>query len=121
MRGRWTVALTVVAGLAVAAMMCRTGSNGPPRDIVVEGNALTVVNNSAAVWDNVEIWLNDHYHVTRSRMLPGERFSVPLNAFVAGFGQRFVPGRQVVKGIEVTGMAAGGTPVRLTWGEGRRR
>ena len=53
--------------------------------------------------------------------MPGERFGVPLNAFVAGFGQRFSPGRQVVQGIEVTASTGTGRTVRLVWGEGRRR
>ena len=63
---------------------------------------MTVTNTSHDVWLNVEIWLNDHYRVTKSRMPPGERLGIPLDAFVAGFGQRFNAARQVVQGIEVT-------------------
>ena len=72
-------------------------------------------------WQNVEVWLNDHYRVTKSRMPPGERFSIPLSAFVAGFGQRFDAARQPIRGVEVTASAAGGRPVKLVWGTGRRR
>jgi hypothetical protein len=82
---------------------------------------MTVENMTGGDWQNVEIWLNDHYRVTRARMPAGERFGVPLDAFVAGFGQRFNPAKQVVQGIEVTAVTAGGKPVRLTWGSGRRR
>jgi len=112
--------LAVCAG-ALAGGLTAACSSEPPRPITVEARSLTVQNQSPDTWEHVEIWLNDHYRVTRSRMPAGERFTVPLDAFVAGFGQRFIPGRQVVKGIEVTATASGGQAVRLVWGEGRRR
>lgn len=108
----------LLLSLVLLAPAC---SSDRPKDIVVEGQVITVVNRSRDTWENVEIWLNDHYRVTRSRMQPGERFGVPLNAFVAAFGQRFAPGRQVVQGIEVTASTGSGQAVRLVWGEGRRR
>ncbi len=108
----------LVGSLALLAATCSTDR---PADIVLEGQTLTVVNHSAEAWDNVEIWLNDHYRVTRSRMAPGERFGVPLDTFVEGFGRRFSPGRQVVQGVEVSATSASGQAVRLVWGEGRRR
>lgn len=92
-----------------------------PDPIQIQQRALVVENQSRTPWTNVEVWLNDHYRVTRSRMEPGERFSIPLSTFVAGFGQRFDPGHQAVKGIEVTATGADGQPVKLTWGAGRRR
>jgi hypothetical protein len=104
-----------------SALALQACSGEPPPAISVDARAMTVQNQSREPWENVEIWLNDHYRVTRSRMPAGERFGVPLDAFVAGFGQRFVPGRQVVKGIEVTATTARGQAVRLVWGEGRRR
>jgi hypothetical protein len=115
--------LRIVLGglLAGAALVFQACSSEAPRDIIVDTRTITVVNHSQESWENVEIWLNDHYRVTRPRMLAGERFGVPLNAFVAGFGQRFVPGRQVVRGIEVTATTGKGQAVRLVFGEGRRR
>jgi hypothetical protein len=107
-----------VALVALAIVACRTP---PPEPIAFAERALVVENRTADSWDNVEIWVNDHYRVTKPRMLPGERFSVPLNAFVAGFGQRFDPGRQAVHGVEVTASVPGGQPVKLVWGKGRRR
>jgi len=118
-----TMGIRLVLGglLMSAALMPQACSEEPPKAIIVEAQAITVVNDSQESWENVEIWLNDHYRVTRSRMRAGERFGVPLNAFVAGFGQRFVPGRQVVRGVEVTATTANGQAVRLVFGEGRRR
>lgn len=107
--------LTLAVGAGVAA--CQEAR----RPIRIDGRQLTVENTSRDEWVQVEIWLNDHYRVTRSRMPPGERLDVPLDAFVAGFGQRFDPRRQVVRGIEVTAATRGGTPVTLVWGSGRQR
>jgi hypothetical protein len=109
------------AGLLAVGALAAGCSSDPPHPVRVDGQTVIVENRSPEAWEHVEIWLNDHYRVTRSRMPAGERFDVPLNTFVAGFGQRFVPGRQVVKGIEVTATASSGQAVRLVWGDGRRR
>jgi opacity protein-like surface antigen len=111
------VSLLAVA-TAAAASSCR---KPPPEPIAFEGRAIVVENLTADEWQNVEVWLNDHYRVTKSRMPPGERFSIPLSAFVAGFGQRFDARRQPIRGVEVTATARDGRPVKLVWGTGRRR
>jgi hypothetical protein len=79
-----------------------------------------VYNDSGEAWRGVEIWVNDHFRITRESIEPGERFVAPLETFTAGFGQRFDPA-QHVSGIEVTATDAAGNPVRLVWGNGRRR
>jgi hypothetical protein len=109
-------AAAMILGLAAGA--CRTP---PPEPITFEGRAIVVENLTADEWQNVEVWLNDHYRVTKSRMPPGERFIVPLSAFVAGFGQRYDAARQTIRGVEVTATAPGGRAVKLVWGAGRRR
>ena len=76
---------------------------------------------SAKDWSNVEIWVNDHYRVTASSLAAGGRLQVPLDAFVAGFGQRFDARKQRIFGIEVTATDSGGKPVKLVTGSGRRR
>ena len=84
-------------------------------------NVLTVHNYTDQAWSNVEIWVNDHYRVTRSTVGAGERFGVPLDAFVEGFGRRFDWRRQPVFGVEVTAKSADGHDVKFDWGKGRRR
>jgi hypothetical protein len=109
--------MIVVAGLAWVA-----GCGTPPAPpIAVSGGTLVVENQTGAEWQNVEVWLNDHYRVTKSVMPAGERFVIPLRAFVAGFGQRFDPVRQAVQGVEVTASTTDGAPVKLVLGKGRRR
>ncbi len=51
----------------------------------------------------------------------GQQLVVPLDALQAAFGQRFDRSRQAVFGVLVTARSSDGTPVRLTWGNVRRR
>jgi len=113
-----TGALVLAAAALLPGASCR---DEPPEPITFVDRAIVVQNLTADEWQNVEIWLNNHYRVTKSRMPPGERFSVPFSAFVAGFGQRFDAARQPIRGVEVDATGPGGAKVRIVWGEGRRR
>jgi hypothetical protein len=106
----------VVLLAALGAAACAPA----PERLTLQGRTLSVYNDSGERWTGVEIWVNDHYRVTREAIEPGERFVVPLESFVAGFGQRFAPGERV-SGVEVTATDASGDPVRVAWGSGRRR
>ena len=106
---------------AFVAACVLLGCQQQPEPVRVQANLLTVQNQTSQDWHGVEIWLNDHYRVTRSELLGGQRLDVPLDAFVAGFGQRFNNRLQAVTGIEVTARAPDGSAVRLVWGRGRRR
>lgn len=106
--------LTVLALLSGAA-----GCKAPPEPLRIEGNVVRIENHTKTTWTGVEIWVNDHYRAMKSTIVPGERVDVPLDVFIAGFGQRFDPRRQTVKGIEVTGKQ-GDKPLKLVWGEGRK-
>jgi hypothetical protein len=105
--------------LAIVAMVTLTACKTPPEPIVVESNVIKIENHTRATWTNVEIWVNDHYRAMKSSIAPGERVQVPLDVFVAGFGQRFDPRRQSVKGVAVVGKQ-GNEPLKLVWGEGKR-
>ena len=106
---------------AAAAIVALAACSGPPERLSIADRTVTVFNDSGEAWNGVEIWVNDHYRVTRGTIAAGERFIVPLETFVAGFGQRFDAAAQHVRGIEVTATDASGDPVRLTWGSRRRR
>jgi hypothetical protein len=86
----------------------------------MQGRSITIYNDTGEPWNGIEVWVNDHYRVTRETIAAGERFVVPLETFVAGFGQRFERNQQVT-GIEVTATDASGDRVVITWGSGRRR
>jgi hypothetical protein len=106
--------------LAALALATLAACAGPPERLSIADGTITLYNDSGEAWRDVEIWVNDHFRVTRGAIAPGERFAAPLETFVAAFGQRFDPA-QHVSGIEVTATDASGDPVRLVWGRGRRR
>jgi hypothetical protein len=106
---------------ALVAAGAAFGCQEQPEPIRLQGNQLTVQNQTGEEWQDVEVWLNDHYRVTRSSLAAGQRLDVPLDAFVAGFGQRFNFRLQVPTGIEVTARGERGREVKLVWGKGRRR
>jgi hypothetical protein len=96
-------ALALAQFLAITAG-CRTP---PPDPIRLDGRLLTVENRSSEDWQHVEIWLNTYYRVTVPSIPAGGRFQVPLDAFVAGFGQRFDFARAQIRDLRVTATAAG--------------
>jgi hypothetical protein len=91
-----------------------------PEPIQINGNRLSVFNLTAHRWSNVEVWMNNHYRVTLPRLEAGQRFDVPLDAFVAGNGHRFQPKNQRPEGIQVLAKSADGTDVKINWGKGRQ-
>ena len=102
--------------LLVLASSCRA----TPEQLTVQGRTITVFNDSSEAWNSIEVWVNDHYRATRETMAPGERFVMPVDRMTAGFGQRFTSNQQIT-GIEVTATDASGDPVKIVWGNGRRR
>jgi hypothetical protein len=114
-RTRW---LGWAAVVLAAAAVAGCGSE-PPEPIQFNGHLLTVVNQTKYPWSNVEVWMNNHYRVTLPRLEAGQRFDVPLDAFVAGNGHRFQPKNQMPEGIQVVAKSADGTDVKINWGKGR--
>jgi hypothetical protein len=106
---------TVVLVLPLAAC-----GEDPPPALLVSERVLHVRNLTPETWADVEIWVNDHYRVTRPAVAAGEHLQVPLDVFVAGFGQRFDVTRASVRGVELIA-TSGDRPVRLVWGTVRRR
>ncbi len=110
--GRAAVALVVVA---------LTNCGGEtPEPIQINGNRLSVFNQTKSQWSNVEVWMNNHYRVTLPKLEAGQRFDVPLDAFVAGNGHRFQPQHQRPEGIQVLAKSADGKDVKINWGKGRQ-
>ncbi len=119
MPGRADRRAVLVCVLLAGALVTGCAERRPA--IVMQATTVSVENQTGERWTDVEVWMNDHYRVTARALEPGGRLVVPLDAFVAGFGQRFDRRRQAVFGIEVTARAASGRDVRLVWGKGRRR
>lgn len=112
---RLLVACVVLAGI----VSCSHEATPPP--IRVRDTDLVIQNQTDAAWTGVEIWVNDHFRGVAPSLQPGQQLFVPLDALEAAFGQRFDRTRQTVFGVLVTARSSDGTPVRLTWGNVRRR
>jgi hypothetical protein len=76
----------VVLVLLAAAINCRKVK---PEPLVLQGAQLQISNDTADAWTGVEVWLNRYFRATISAVPAHSRYSVPLNAFVSGYAQRF--------------------------------
>lgn len=113
-RGLGAVALaTTLTTLTTLAAGC--SSPPPSKALRLEGNRLTVNNNTAGDWSSVEIWINQVYRVTVPSIAAGSRFTVTLDAFVAGFGQRFNVKRQQLTDLRLAAKQPDGTPVEIRY------
>ena len=74
---------------------------------------LTVDNQSSRDWTHVEIWLNTYYRVTAPLIASGGRAQVPLDTFVAGFGQRFNYRRAQITDLRLTATLPDGKPIEV--------
>jgi hypothetical protein len=92
-----------------------------PHAVRVGTDRVTVINLTGTAWRDVDVWLNDHYRGQARELAPGQRLEIPLGVFVAAFGQRFDPKKQIPSGIEVDAVAVDGKPIKIVWGKGRRR
>lgn len=110
------------AGALVLALTLVAGCSDPEDPISVEGNAITVLNQSDHDWRNVLIVVNDHFRGGASVLKANGRLNAPVSQFDTGFGQRWQIGTPISK-IVVTAEAANGEAIKLDWqiGQGRRR
>jgi hypothetical protein len=107
-RSPWFLALA--AALAVTAGACRSA---PEEPLKLERNLLTVDNRTSDDWKNVEIWVNTYYRVTVASIASGSRFQAPLDAFVAGYGQRFNYHSTQIRDVRLTATGGDGKPFEL--------
>jgi|SRR5438093_9090122 len=103
-------AVLVVAAFTTIAAGCGKPAQDP---LQLDRNVLTVDNRSSSDWNNVEIWLNTYYRVTTSSIPAGGRFQAPLDAFVAGFGQRFDFRKAQIVDLRLTAKLPDGKPLEL--------
>jgi len=103
----------VCAGAIFALAAGAACSKPPAEPMQLERGTLTVSNQSKQDWTHVEIWLNRSYRVTTPSIPARTRFQVPLDSFVAGFGQRFDPKRAQIEDLRLNATLPDGQPLEL--------
>ena len=106
-----SIACLAAVALTIAAAACRAPA--PVEPLKLEGNLLTVDNRSSNDWTSVEIWLNKNHSVRTASIPAGGRLQVPLDAFVAGFGQRFNYKRTQITDLRLKARLPDGTPLEV--------
>ncbi len=102
-----------LSALLVASLGIGACYKAPPEVLRVDGNMLTVDNQTDTEWTNVEIWVNTHYRMI-TKSVPGHsRFQAPLDTFVEGFGHRFDFKRQQLREVRMTAKLPDGKPFEL--------
>ena len=111
-----------VAGALVLTLALAAGCSDPEDPISVDGNAITVLNQSDHDWKNVLIVVNERYRGGASLLKANGRLNAPVSQFDTGYGQRWQMGTPIRK-VVVTAEAANGEAIKLDWeiGQGRRR
>ena len=112
---------TVLGCALLVALILASACTQPPPALRFDSSRLQIQNQTERTWAGVEIWLNDHYRVQIPSLAPTQVAVVPLDVFVAGYGQRFNPKKQVVYGIEVSVRDGAARVAVLVWGKGKKK
>ena len=105
-------ARAVLTGVLVTA--CCAACGGPPVDpLQLDGNRLTVANQTADDWTDVEIRLNTYYRFITRSIKAGGRYQVPLDGFVEAYGRRFDFARMQVNDLRLTAKRPSGESFEL--------
>jgi hypothetical protein len=102
--------LALLLAVASTAASCYKAPLEPLR---LDGNMLTVDNQTSTDWNDVEVWVNTHYRVITKSVPAHSRFQAPLDTFVEGFGHRFDFKRQQVRDVRMNAKLPDGKPIEL--------
>ncbi len=85
--------------------------------IVIADGAVTVRNQTDREWQNVRIWVNEHYAGGAKAIPAGGFVREPLSRFVAAQGQTINVARTAITSVVVLAAAPDGSRVRVAWGK----
>jgi hypothetical protein len=102
--------LAIVVCAAVGAAAC---SERTRPALNLDGNRLTIYNDSDETWSNVEVILNQHFRIQPNDIEPDGIVQAPLDIFVAGYGQRFNFKTMQIKDLRLTAKRPNGEPIEL--------
>jgi hypothetical protein len=108
-----SIASAVVVAAGALALSTAGCARPLPDPMQLDGGLLTVDNRTSDEWQRVEIWLNYYYRVTATSIPPHSRMQTPLDAFVAGFGQRFDYHRTQIRDLRLSATLPNGKPFEM--------
>ena len=110
MRSTQRLAVLLLVAITITAAAC----SKPPDPLQVDGNAITVLNQTDHDWKNVLIVVNDHYRGAAPILRKEGRLNAPISGFETGYGQRW-PAHERIRKVLVTATSDGGEAVKLEW------
>src|SRR5262245_56233771 len=97
---------------AVSTAAC-SGPTRPPLNL--DGNRLTIYNDTDETWSNVEVILNQHFRIQPKDIEPDGIVQAPLDVFVAGYGQRFNFKTMQITDLRLKAKRPNGEPLELRY------
>ena len=79
----------------------------------LEGNRLTVTNQTPDDWRDVELWLNSYFRLTVRTIAAHGRFDATLDSFVTGYARRFDFYHSQVRSLRLAARRPDGRPVAI--------
>jgi hypothetical protein len=110
-----SIAVWLVLGIAWFAWQRRSTST--LETIAVDDGTVTVRNQTPRDWQNVRIWVNEHYAGEARSIAAGSFVREPLSRFITAGNVTFDAARLKVNSVVVLAMEPDGTRVRVPWGK----
>jgi len=112
----WKVRASIAVWLLAGGwLLWQQGCEPALEPIVIADGAVTVRNQTEVEWQNVRIWVNEHY-AGGARSIPAGGFvREPLSRFVAAQGQTMTASTRVTS-VVVLASNPDGTRVRVVFG-----
>src|SRR5262245_17200577 len=106
---RWLFAAIICAVAASAA--CERSRPA----LNLDGNRLTIYNDTNEEWRDVEVILNYHFRIQPKDIQPDGIVQAPLDIFVAGYGQRFNVKTMQVTDLVLKAKRPNGEPLEVRY------
>jgi hypothetical protein len=103
----------LAAVVSAAAVTACAGQSRPA--LHLDGNRLTIYNDTDETWQNVEVFLNHHFRIQPNDIEPGGIVEAPLDIFVAGYGQRFNFKTMQITDLRLKAKRPNGEPIEVRY------
>jgi hypothetical protein len=101
----------VIVGAVAASAACERARPA----LNLDGNRLTIYNDTNEEWREVEVILNHHFRIQPKNIEPDGIVQAPLDIFVAGYGQRFNFKTMQVTDLVLKAKRPSGEPVEVRY------